>query len=84
MLRAVVGIFLDSLSEREFDAPLLALLAAQGFTDIHFIHGSFEFGKDVIAKRADGGGQETRQYSIQSKAGNVGQADWRSIRPQLE
>lgn len=84
MLRAVVGTFLDSLSEREFDAPLLALLAAQGFTDIHFIHGSFEFGKDVIAKRADGGGQATRQYSIQSKAGNIGQADWRSIRPQLE
>lgn len=84
MLRAIVGTFLDSLSERELDAPLLALLATQGFTDIHFIHGSFEFGKDVIAKRAAGHGHVRRQYSIQSKAGNIGQAEWRSIRPQLE
>ncbi|RZT26697.1 hypothetical protein EV649_0444 [Kribbella sp. VKM Ac-2569] len=83
MLRGVVGSFLDSLTEREFDAPLLAVLPAQGFTDIHFIHGGFEFGKDVIAKRTDANGT-IRQYSIQSKAGDIGQGDWRSIRPQLE
>ncbi|WP_423447334.1 hypothetical protein AABM36_03090 [Kocuria sp. KSNUG] len=84
MLRAVVTTFLESLTEREFDAPLLALLSLQGFTDIHFIHGGFEFGKDVIAKRHDADGQTLRQYSIQSKAGDLGQSDWRAVRPQLE
>jgi hypothetical protein len=84
MLRAVVTTFLETLTEREFDAPLLALLASQGFTDIHFIHGGFEFGKDVIAKRLDADGQTLRQYSIQSKAGDLGSADWRAVRPQLE
>lgn len=84
MFRAVVTTFLESLNEREFDAPLLALLSSQGFTDIHFIHGGFEFGKDVIAKRLDVDGQTLRQYSIQSKAGDLGQSDWRAVRPQLE
>lgn len=84
MLRAVVTTFLERLTEREFDAPLLALLSSQGFTDIHFIHGGFEFGKDVVAKRFDADGQTLRQYSIQSKAGDLGQSDWRAVRPQLE
>ncbi|KQP63736.1 hypothetical protein [Nocardioides sp. Leaf285] len=82
MLRAVVRNFLETLGEREFDAPLLALLASQGFHDIHFTHGGFEFGKDVVAKRADDG--VVRQYSIQSKAGDLTQGDWRNVRPQLE
>ena len=84
MLRAVVTTFLETLTEREFDAPLLALLSSHGFTDIHFIHGGFEFGKDVIAKRLDADGTTLRQYSIQSKAGDIGQPEWRVIRPQLE
>lgn len=84
MLRAVVENFLDSLSEREFDAPLLAVLSAQGFADLHFIHGGFEFGKDVIAKRRDEHTGQLRQYSIQSKAGDLSQSDWRAVRPQLE
>lgn len=83
MLRNVVQNFLDSIGEREFDAPLLAVLAAQGFTDIHFIHGAYEFGKDVIAKRVCGDGT-VKQYAIQSKAGDLTQADWRAVRPQLE
>ncbi len=84
MLRDVVGTFLDTLTEREFDGPLLALLHARGFTDIHFIHGAFEFGKDVLAKRTDPYTGETRQYVIQSKAGDIGQPEWRAVRPQLE
>ena len=84
MLRDVVKNFLESLTEREFDAPLLALLASQGFTDVHFIHGGFEFGKDIIAKRLDPDGSTLRQYSIQSKAGDIGTPEWRSVRPQLE
>lgn len=84
MLRDVVGTFLSSLNEREFDAPLLALLARQGFTDIHFIHGSFEFGKDIIAKRTCPDTGEVFQYAIQSKAGDIGLPGWREVRPQLE
>lgn len=84
MLRDVVGTFLSSLTEREFDAPLLALLARQDFTDVHFIHGAFEFGKDVIAKRVCPDTGELSQYAIQSKAGDIGLSGWREVRPQLE
>ncbi|WP_461170836.1 hypothetical protein [Arthrobacter sp. Z1-15] len=84
MLRDVVGTFLESLTEREFDAPLIALLSSQGFTDIHFIHGSFEFGKDIIAKRVCPETGEVLQYAIQSKAGDIGLPGWREVRPQLE
>lgn len=84
MLSDVVGIFLDTLTEREFDGPLLAILAARGFTDVHFIHGGFEFGKDVVAKKLDPKTGETIQYVIQSKAGDIGITEWRAVRPQLE
>ncbi|WP_029106678.1 hypothetical protein [Mycobacterium sp. URHD0025] len=99
MLRAVVENFLKSLTEREFDGPLLAILSSRGFTDIHFTHGGFEFGKDVIAKKAEakggilarlrrgcsrGNGLTLRQYSIQSKAGDIGMPEWRAVRSQLE
>lgn len=82
MLRDVVGAFLDSLTEREFDAPLLALLAARSFDDVHFTHGAFEFGKDVIAKRTVDG--QRTQYALQSKAGDIGMSEWREIRHQIE
>jgi hypothetical protein len=84
MLRAVVENFLKSLTEREFDGPLLAILSSQGFFDIHFIHGGFEFGKDVIAKKVDAQTGVVRQYAIQSKAGDIGAPEWRAVRPQLE
>ena len=94
MLRDVVAGFLDTVTEREFDAPLLALLAARGFTDIHFIHGGFEFGKDVIAKgpkppdgdtgTGDPATWTTHQYAIQSKAGALNLAAWREIRAQID
>lgn len=84
MLRDVVGTFLDTLTEREFDGPLLALLAARGFFDVHFIHGGFEFGKDVVAKKTDVDTGEVRQYVIQSKAGDIGLQEWRAVRPQLD
>lgn len=84
MLRDVVGSFLSSLTEREFDAPLLAMLGRRGFTDIHFIHGSFEFGKDVIAKYTCPETRQVSQYVIQSKSGDIGLSGWREVRPQLE
>jgi hypothetical protein len=94
VLRDVVAGFLDTVTEREFDAPLITLLAARGFTDVHFLHGVFEFGKDFIAKGvkpADGDtgtGEPSswirHQFAIQSKAGDLGLADWRAVRPQLD
>ncbi|WP_168443163.1 restriction endonuclease [Microbacterium sp. K35] len=84
MLHAAVGAFLDTVTEREFDPTVLAVLTVQGFHDIHFIHGTFEFGKDVIAKRRHPETGVIEQYAIQSKAGDIGQGDWRAVRPQLE
>jgi hypothetical protein len=51
MLASVVAGYLDSVEEREFDVPFMALLRAMGFSDVHFLHGAQEFGKDFIAKR---------------------------------
>jgi len=82
MIADVIGSYLDSLEEREFDAPFMALLRSLGFRDIHFLHGPFEFGKDFIAKRNEGGA--VVQYSFQTKAGNVGLADWNKCRGQID
>jgi hypothetical protein len=94
VLRDVVAGFLDTVTEREFDAPLIALLAARGFTDVHFLHGAFEFGKDVIAKgpkpldgdtgTGDPASWAEHQFAIQSKAGDLGLAEWRAVRPQID
>lgn len=74
----VLGAYLDTVSEREFDAAFLALLKAIGYTNVHLIHGVFEFGKDFVAQR-DG-----IQFGFQSKAGDINLGAWRSIRPQIE
>lgn len=83
MLRNVLADYVDSFrNEREMDAPILTLLKAMGFIDIHFTHGSGEFGKDYIAKRLDEG--TLYQYAIQSKHGDIGQGLFRrDIQPQL-
>lgn len=82
MLENVVASFLDAVGEREFDAPLIALLRSHGFRDIHLVHGSYEFGKDVIAQREYDG--TPTQYAFQSKAGNLTLADWTAIRGQID
>jgi hypothetical protein len=82
MLRNAVAAFLEQLTEREFDAPFVALLRAMGFFDIHRLHGQYEFGKDFIAKRTEDG--VTLQYVFQTKAGDIGQNEWGKIRPQLD
>lgn len=83
MLRNVLGDYLDRITERECDLPLLLLLPVLGFYDVHFTHGPVEFGKDVIAKKLDGDPEV--QYSFQSKAGNITQSAWRrEVRGQLE
>ncbi len=70
MLADAIGNYVNSLTEREFDAPFTALLRLHGFTDIHFLHGPFEFGKDFIAKRLEDGVEY--QYAFQTKAGDIG------------
>ncbi|MDP9354986.1 MAG: restriction endonuclease [Chloroflexota bacterium] len=76
MLRNVLGDYLDKVRERELDLPLLLLLPAMGFYDVHLTHGAVEFGKDIIAKRREEG--DEIQYSFQSKVGDISQADWRN------
>jgi Restriction endonuclease len=78
LLDDAVAAFLDSVSERAFDEPLLALLRADGFSEVRLTHGQSEFGKDIIAKR-DGA-----QWAFQSKAGNIGVGEWRLLTGQLD
>jgi hypothetical protein len=80
LLDVVAANFLDSVTEREFDAPLVALLRAAGFTDIHALHGQFEYGKDFIAKA----GAPFTQYAFQSKAGDIGLPRWTAMRGQID
>ena len=83
MLREVLEDYLSSVVERDFDYPTSALLQAMGFREIHFTHGTVEFGKDFIAKRLDNG--VDYQYVIQSKRADISQSLWRNqIRGQLE
>ena len=82
MLDAVVANFVDSLTEREFDAPFMALLRAEQYFDVHRTHGSFEFGKDFIAKKYVDGVE--LQYVFQSKAGNLNLNKWASGLGQVE
>ncbi len=82
MLSVVVGRYLDSLDEREFDAPFMALLRALGYRDIHFLHGPFEFGKDFIAKAGVEG--TATQFAFQTKAGDINLNAWNECRGQID
>src|SRR5688572_11548163 len=84
LLASAISEYLRHLpTERHFDAAMLAMLRLEGFHDIHFIHGVFEFGKDFIAKRDDAG--IIVQCAFQSKLGDVGKTSWeRDVRPQCE
>lgn len=83
MLESVIAAYVESLSERELDMPLHAILRAEGYFDIEFVHGVSEYGRDFIAKRRDED-DRVRQYSVQSKAGDLGITEWRGVRDQLE
>lgn len=82
MLDGVVDHYLQGVTEREFDTPLMALLVSRGFYDVHKIHGTFEFGKDFIAKRKDDG--VVHQYALQSKAGDINLGAWHDVRGQVD
>ncbi|MGB7209779.1 MAG: hypothetical protein WBD27_14035 [Pyrinomonadaceae bacterium] len=85
MIENVLGNYLDSLDgkEREFDAPFMALLRANGYNNIHFTHGQYEFGKDFIANGLDENGTRC-QFVFQTKGGNIGLGDWHPIRGQID
>lgn len=77
MLDDALGAFLKAVRERDFDEPLMALLRAEGYTDVRLVHGETEFGKDVIAKKDD------EQWVLQSKAGNMNLSQFKPVREQL-
>ena len=77
MLDDAVAAFLDAVTERDFDEPFMALLRAEGYTDVRLVHGQVEAGKDVIAKKAG------EQWVFQSKAGNLNHTEFRKVREQL-
>ncbi len=81
MLERIVSSVVEGMDERGFDVPFMALLRSAGFSDIHFTHGTVEFGKDFIAKRVEDG-VET-QYVFQSKAGNLNLSQWSDLAGQL-
>src|SRR6266511_4331228 len=83
MLRNVLEDYLNNISEeRDLDYPLISLLRAMGFYDIHFTHGPGEIGKDFIAKRVID--NVVYQYAIQSKQGNINQKKLTSeVYPQI-
>jgi hypothetical protein len=78
---AVAG-YVETLDERGFDSPFIALLHHFGFNDVHLTHGQYEFGKDFIARRVENSVEY--QYCIQSKAGDLRTKDWREVCEQIE
>lgn len=84
LLDAAFASWTRHLTERGFDSTFLSLLRAAQFFDVHFTHGVFEFGKDVIAKLpAQSGDHSARQYAFQLKAGDIGAGEWAEIVGQL-
>lgn len=82
MINDLIANYLDSVEEREFDAPFIALLRSMGYWDIHFLHGAFEFGKDFIAKGTIEG--TSTQLAFQTKAGDINLAAWNESRGQID
>lgn len=82
MLRKVVEDYLDSIKEIQFFLPFSSLLSRKGFYDIHILHSSSEYSKDIIAKNQE---QEFPvQYIFQIKAGDINLSKYRGeVQPQL-
>src|SRR5690554_683031 len=74
----VLGAYLDRVTEREFDPVFLTYLRSAGFTEIHQLLGTYEFVMDFIAGRND------ILWTFQTKAGDLNQSDWRTLRSQVE
>ncbi|MHC1698826.1 MAG: hypothetical protein AB9919_12350 [Geobacteraceae bacterium] len=82
MLRRVVEDYLESIKEVQFFLPFSYLLSLKGYYDVHIIHGSSEFGKDIIAKKIEDG--VPVQFLFQLKAGDINLSKYRDeIQSQL-
>jgi hypothetical protein len=82
MLRRVVEDYLESIKEVQFFLPFSYLLSIKGYYDIHIIHSSSEFGKDIIAKKVEN--DVPVQFLFQLKAGDINLSKYRDeIQPQL-
>lgn len=82
MLRRVVENYLESIKEVQFFLPFSYLLSLKGYYDVHIIHGSTEFGKDMIAKKIED--DVPVQCLFQLKAGDINLSKYRDeIQPQL-
>ena len=82
MLPAAVEGYLESLSERSSTGRSRHYCGQWAFTIIHFLHGPFEFGKDFIAKRSEGG--RISSMPFQTKGGDVNLEVWRQARVQID
>lgn len=69
MLKNVIENYLTSIREIEFFGPFMSLLEGLGYYDIHLLHGSTEFGKDLIAKKHDD--NQNTQFCFQIKVGDI-------------
>ncbi len=82
MLKSVIESYLTSIKEIQLFLPFSLLLEKMGYYDIHIIHSSTEFGKDIIAKKKEG--EIIKQYSFQLKVGDINLSKFTSeIKPQL-
>lgn len=81
-LADAVAAYVERLTEREFDAPFIALLHQLGYTEVHLTHGPYEFGKDFIARRNEDGHEH--QWCFQTKAGHINSKQLRTdVQPQI-
>lgn len=83
MIEKLLENWLDSASERSYQAVFVQMLSAQGYRVVHSTrHAALEYGKDVLAIAKDGGG-----CAFQLKGhpgGRLGLAQFRDeIQPQL-
>ncbi len=65
MLTSIIENYLTSIKEVQFFHPFMNLLDVLGFYDVHLLHGSNEFGKDIIAKK------DELQFVFVIKVGDV-------------
>ncbi len=82
MLRNVIENYLTSLREVEFFGPFKELLSGLGYSNIHQLHSSIEFGKDFIAEIEEKG--QSFQCCFQVKVGDINYRKFTTeVKPQL-
>lgn len=82
MLADVLAAFLDAVTETEFYPVFQELLRSRGFSEVHLLHGAYEFGKDSIGQRESDGVRT--QHAFQLKAGDIDLNTWRTTKMQID